>query len=139
MRLAFASTARASRTSTSVRASRPSRIAERVGIDERTCVASIASSSRRASFVALSARADDDDETTSEEPSSTTTTTSRPTKPSERRKSPVYDGGKYGMGARVDKALDATTNQAGFVAGGIVLTMSAVLMFLFGPRPPTEY
>lgn len=139
MRLAFASTARASRTSTSVRASRPSRIAERVGIDERTCVASIASSSsRRASFVALSARADDDDETTSDETSSSTTT-SRPTKPSERRKSPVYDGGKYGMGARVDKALDATTNQAGFVAGGIVLTMSAVLMFLFGPRPPTEY
>ena len=139
MRLAFASTARASRTSTSARASRPSRIAERVGIDERTCVASIASSSsRRASFVALSARADDDDETTSDETSSSRTT-SRPTKPSERRKSPVYYGGKYGMGARVDKALDATTNQAGFVAGGIVLTMSAVLMFLFGPRPPTEY
>ena len=49
------------------------------------------------------------------------------------------DGGKYGMGERIDRALDATTNQLGFVVGGFVLTLSAVALFTFGPRPPTEY
>jgi len=49
------------------------------------------------------------------------------------------DGGKYGMGERIDRALDATTNQLSFVVGGFVLTLSAVALFAFGPRPPTEY
>lgn len=49
------------------------------------------------------------------------------------------DGGKYGMGERIDRALDATTNQLSFVVGGFVLTLSAVSLFAFGPRPPTEY
>lgn len=56
-----------------------------------------------------------------------------------RKPSPVYDGGKYGMGKRIDDALDATTNQDTFVLGGFVFTISAAMLYLFGPRPPTDY
>jgi len=56
-----------------------------------------------------------------------------------RKPSPVYDGGKYGMGKRIDAALDASTNQDTFVLGGFAFTISAALLFLFGPRPPTDY
>ena len=49
------------------------------------------------------------------------------------------DGGKYGMGGRIDDALDASTNETSFVLGGFLLTLSAIALFAFGPRPPTEY
>ena len=48
------------------------------------------------------------------------------------------DGGKYGMGGRIDDALDASTNETSFVLGGFLLTLSAIALFAFGPRPPTE-
>jgi hypothetical protein len=59
--------------------------------------------------------------------------------PVNRRASSSLDGGKYGMGSRIDDALDASTNQTSFVLGGFLLTVSAVVLFAFGPRPPTEY
>lgn len=71
---------------------------------------------------------DDDAERAAREPS-------RP----RRKPSPVYDGGKYGMGKRIDDALDASTNPDSFVLGGFVFTISAALLFMFGPRPPTDY
>jgi len=43
------------------------------------------------------------------------------------------------MGKRIDAALDASTNQDTFVLGGFAFTISAALLFLFGPRPPTDY
>ena len=67
-----------------------------------------------------------------------------PTPPVNRRASSSpragnLSGGKYGMGGRIDDALDATTNQTSFALGGFLLTTSAILLFAFGPRPPTEY
>jgi hypothetical protein len=47
--------------------------------------------------------------------------------------------GKYGMGDRIDKALDATTNELLFRVGGILCVSLPVILFLFGPRPSSEY
>ena len=49
------------------------------------------------------------------------------------------DGGKYGLGNRVDKALDATTDELQFKIGAIVCVTLPVLLLIFGPRPPSEY
>ena len=86
---------------------------------------------KRAHFRHVTTRAsgDDDDGRASTDDSSDASVSSRA----------GLDGGKYGMGERIDRALDATTNQLGFVVGGFVLTLSAVALFTFGPRPPTEY
>ena len=86
---------------------------------------------KRAHFRHVTRRAsgDDDDGRASTDDSSDASASSRA----------GLDGGKYGMGERIDRALDATTNQLGFVVGGFVLTLSAVALFTFGPRPPTEY
>lgn len=67
-----------------------------------------------------------------------------PTPPVNRRASSSpragnLSGGKYGMGGRIDDALDASTNETSFVLGGFLLTLSAIALFAFGPRPPTEY
>ena len=48
-------------------------------------------------------------------------------------------GGQLGYGETVDKALDATTNPDLFILGAGLLTIGAVLAFLFGPRPPSDY
>lgn len=48
-------------------------------------------------------------------------------------------GGKLGYGETVDNALDATTNPDLFIFGAAALTIGAVLAFLFGPRPPSDY
>lgn len=85
---------------------------------------------KRAHFRHVTTRASgDDDDGASTDDSSNASASSRA----------GLDGGKYGMGERIDRALDATTNQLGFVMGGFVLTLSAVALFTFGPRPPTEY
>jgi hypothetical protein len=52
---------------------------------------------------------------------------------------PNVDGGKYGLGSRVDDALDRTTDERTFLVGALAFTLGAVALFLFGPRPPTEY
>ena len=49
------------------------------------------------------------------------------------------EGGKYGLGNRVDKALDATTDELQFKIGAIVCVTLPVLLLIFGPRPPSEY
>jgi hypothetical protein len=49
------------------------------------------------------------------------------------------DGGKYGLGNRVDKALDAATDELQFKIGAIVCVTLPVLLLIFGPRPPSEY
>ncbi|CAL6285845.1 unnamed protein product [Bathycoccus prasinos] len=49
------------------------------------------------------------------------------------------EGGKYGLGNRVDKALDATTDDLQFKIGAIVCVTLPVLLLIFGPRPPSEY
>ncbi len=85
---------------------------------------------KRAHFRHVTTRASgDDDDGASTDDSSNASASSRA----------GLDGGKYGMGERIDRALDATTNQLGFVVGGFVLTLSAVALFTLGPRPPTEY
>ena len=48
-------------------------------------------------------------------------------------------GGKYGMGESIDKGLDATTNPDSFLFGFVFLCSFAILAFLFGPRPPSDY
>ena len=48
-------------------------------------------------------------------------------------------GGKYVMGESIDKGLDATTNPDSFLFGFVFLTSFAILAFLFGPRPPSDY
>lgn len=48
-------------------------------------------------------------------------------------------GGKYGMGESIDKGLDATTNPDSFLFGFVFLCSFAVLAFLFGPKPPSDY
>jgi hypothetical protein len=48
-------------------------------------------------------------------------------------------GGKYGYGAQIDDALDATTNPDQFLFGFVFLCGLAVFAFLFGPRPPSDY
>ena len=63
-------------------------------------------------------------------------------KPGER--APQYrgvdiTGGKYGYGAQIDDALDATTNPDQFLFGFVFLCGLAVFAFLFGPRPPSDY
>ena len=47
-------------------------------------------------------------------------------------------GGRYGFGENVDDALDATTNPDSFLFGGFLFVIGAVVLFLFGPRPPSE-
>ena len=59
-----------------------------------------------------------------------------PKKPAGRGK---LDGGKYGMGTRIDEALDRSTDERGFLIGALSFTVGAVLLFILGPRPPTEY
>jgi len=59
-----------------------------------------------------------------------------PKKPAARGK---LDGGKYGMGTRIDEALDRSTDERGFLIGALSFTVGAVLLFVLGPRPPTEY
>ena len=49
------------------------------------------------------------------------------------------EGGKYGLGDRVDKALDATTDELQFKIGAIVCVTLPILLLIFGPRPPSEY
>ena len=49
------------------------------------------------------------------------------------------EGGKYGLGNRVDKGLDATTDELQFKIGAIVCVTLPVLLLIFGPRPPSEY
>lgn len=49
------------------------------------------------------------------------------------------EGGKYGLGDRVDKALDATTNELQFKIGAIVCVTLPILLLIFGPRPPSDY
>ena len=67
---------------------------------------------KRAHFRHVTTRAsgDDDDGRASTDDSSDASASSRA----------GLDGGKYGMGERIDRALDATTNQLGFVVGGRV-------------------
>ena len=40
--------------------------------------------------------------------------------------------------APVDDALDATTNPDSFLFGGFLFVIGAVVLFVFGPRPPSE-
>lgn len=47
-------------------------------------------------------------------------------------------GGRYGFGEGVDDALDATTNPDSFLFGGFLFVIGAVVLFVFGPRPPSE-
>jgi len=49
------------------------------------------------------------------------------------------EGGKYGLGDRVDKALDATTDELQFKIGAIVCVTLPILLLIFGPRPPSDY
>ena len=49
------------------------------------------------------------------------------------------EGGKYGLGDRVDKALDATTDELQFKIGASVCVTLPILLLIFGPRPPSEY
>ena len=49
------------------------------------------------------------------------------------------EGGKYGLGDRVDKALDATTDELQFKIGAIVCVTLPILLLIFRPRPPSEY
>ncbi len=84
---------------------------------------------KRAHFRHVTTRASGDDDGASTDHSGDASASSRA----------GLDGCKYGMGERIDRALDATTNQLGFVVGGFVLTLSAVALFTLGPRPPTEY
>lgn len=48
-------------------------------------------------------------------------------------------GGVLGYGKTVDDALEATTNPDLFIFGALALTVGAILAFLFGPRPPSDY
>jgi hypothetical protein len=48
-------------------------------------------------------------------------------------------GGRYGMGEGIDKGLDATTNPDLFLVGFVSLCSFAILAFLFGPKPPSDY
>jgi len=92
----------------------------------RTCRAP---SCPRGSF-ALSRRASDDDDPLPAEDRTPTP---------QRRENPNIEGGKYGMGTRIDSALDASSNPNTFLAGALLATIGAVVLFVFGPSPPTEY
>jgi len=63
----------------------------------------------------------------------------RTPKPANRRENVNVEGGKYGMGTRIDDALDASSNPNTFLAGALLATVGAIILFVFGPRPPTEY
>ena len=73
-----------------------------------------------------------------EDASPTSVEQAKQPKPGER--APQYrgvdiTGGKYGYGAQIDDALDATTNPDQFLFGFFFLCGLAIFAFLFGPRP----
>ena len=77
-----------------------------------------------------------------EDASPTSVEQAKQPKPGER--APQYrgvdiTGGKYGYGAQIDDALDATTNPDQFLFGFFFLCGLAIFAFLFGPRPPSDY